>query len=105
MPLLQNYNFITSIEYLNEGTTAIHFTRDVFQTWMFDYDKTACYVEREHVADDTKYAHTVREPDLPIEYTYQTIQNQAYSPDSVVIQTTEYPFDYQSECHCSKTLR
>lgn len=85
------YNFITSIEYLNEGTTAIHFTRDVFQTWMFDYDKTACYVEREHVADDTKYAHTVREPDLPIEYTYQNIQNHAYSPDSVVIQTTEYP--------------
>lgn len=85
------YNFITSIEYLNEGTTAIHFTRDVFQTWMFDYDKTACFVEREHVADDSRYAHTVPEPDMPIEYTYQLVQAHVYSPDSVIVQTTEYP--------------
>lgn len=85
------YNFISSIEYLNEGTTAIHFTRDVFQTWMFDYDKTACYVEREHVADDSKYSHTVPEPNMPIEYTYQTQLEHNYTPMCVVVQTTEYP--------------
>ena len=85
------YNFITSIEYLNENTTAIHLQRDVFQTWLFDYDKTACFVEREHVADDSRYAHTVPEPDMPIEYTYQTVQAHVYSPDSVIVQTTEYP--------------
>lgn len=85
------YNFITQIEYLNENTTAIHLERDVFQTWMFDYDKTACFVEREHVADDTRYAHTVPEPDMPIEYTYQNIQQNTYSADSIIVQTTEYP--------------
>lgn len=85
------YNFITSIEYLNEGTSAVHFTRDVFQTWMFDYDKTACFVEREHVADDSKYAHTVPEPNMPIEYTSQTQLEHVYTPMSVVVQTTEYP--------------
>lgn len=85
------YNFISAIEYLNEGTTAIHFTRDVFQTWMFDYDKTACYVEREHVADDTRYVHTVPEPKLPLEQTYNGVSRHIYTPDYVVVQTTEYP--------------
>ena len=85
------YNFITSIEYLNEGTSAVHFTRDVFQTWMFDYDKTACFVEREHVADDSKYTHTVPEPDMLIQYTYQTPLEHIYDPMCVVVQTTEYP--------------
>ena len=85
------YNFITQIEYLNENTTAIHLDRDVFQTWMFDYDKTACFVEREHVADDSRYAHTIPEPNMPIEYTYQLASAHVYSPDSVIVQTTEYP--------------
>ena len=85
------YNFITQIEYLNENTTAIHLERDVFQTWMFDYDKTACFVEREHVADDSRYAHTVPEPDMPLEYTYNGTTNHNYSPDYVIVETTEYP--------------
>lgn len=85
------YNFITSIEYLNEGTSAVHFTRDVFQTWMFDYDKTACFVEREHVADDSRYAHTVPEPDMPLEYTYQSVEEHVYHPNCIIVQTTEYP--------------
>lgn len=85
------YNFIDSIVYVNEGTTRIELTRDVMQTWMFDYDRTAVFVEREHVSDDTLFAHTVPEPDMPIEYTYQGGYEKHYSPTVIIVQTTEYP--------------
>lgn len=53
--------FITNMEYINENCTAIYFTTDVFQTWQFDITYHPCFVEREHVNDDTIGAHTVEE--------------------------------------------
>lgn len=53
--------FITNMEYINENCTAIYFTTDVFQTWQFDINYHPCFVEREHVNDDTIGAHTVEE--------------------------------------------
>lgn len=55
------YAFITNMEYLNDNCTAIYFKLDVWQTWQFDLDYHKCYVEREHVNDDTIGAHTVPE--------------------------------------------
>lgn len=55
------YAFITSVEYVNENTTQITFQLDVMQTWLFDYQLKQCFVEREHIANDTIGNNTVPE--------------------------------------------
>lgn len=55
------YCFITNMEYVNENCTAITFETDVFQTWQFDIQYKRCFVEREHVNDDTIGKHTIPE--------------------------------------------
>lgn len=85
------YNFITRREYINENCTELTLERDVMQTWMFDYDRTACFVEREHVSDDSMFAHTVPEPNMPLEHTFQGGYVKHYSPTHIIVQTTEYP--------------
>ena len=55
------YAFIKGVEYVNNVTSEISFEIDVMQTWMFDYTLKQCFVEREHVMDDTIGANTVPE--------------------------------------------
>ena len=53
--------FITNMEYINENCTAITFVTDVFQTWQFDIVYKKCFIEREHVSDDSIGLHTIPE--------------------------------------------
>lgn len=55
------YAFITRMEYLSNEVTAIYFRLDVWQTWQFDLAFRRCFVEREHVNDDTVGLHTIDE--------------------------------------------
>ena len=55
------YCFITSLEYLSEDSTLIRFETDCFQTWYFDLVYKPCFVEREHVSDDSIGKHTIPE--------------------------------------------
>lgn len=55
------YAFIESMEYVNDGMTAIRIKTDVFQSWQFDLVYKPCFVEREHVNDDTIGKHTIPE--------------------------------------------
>lgn len=55
------YAFITDMEYINDGMTAIQFKTDVLQTWLFDYKVKPSFVEREHTADDTIGVNTLPE--------------------------------------------
>ena len=55
------YAFIESMEYINDGMTAIKISTDVFQTWQFDLTYKRTFVEREHVNDDTIGKHTLPE--------------------------------------------
>lgn len=55
------YCFITNMEYVNENATRITFETDVWQTYMFDITKKQCFVEREHVSDDTVGKNTTHE--------------------------------------------
>lgn len=55
------YAFITDVKYLNNETSEISFEIDMFQTWWFNVDVGKCFVEREHVNDDTIGANTVAE--------------------------------------------
>ena len=55
------YAFITDVKYINAETTELSFEIDEFQTWWFSADVGNCYVEREHVADDTIGLHVIPE--------------------------------------------
>lgn len=59
------YAFITAVNYINENATELVLELDVMQTWYFDYTLVQGFVEREHVNDDTKYAHLNPEPQMP----------------------------------------
>ena len=55
------YAFITSIDYVSTESCTINFELDVMQTWYFDYTLKECFVEREHVNDDTLGRHITDE--------------------------------------------
>ncbi len=55
------YAFITDVRYENEGMTRIYFEIDSYQTFMFDIQIPACFVEREHVNDDSVGANLIDE--------------------------------------------
>ena len=56
------YAFITGVEYVNNITSEVSFELDVLQTYWFDITIGQCFVEREHVVDDTIGANTIAEP-------------------------------------------
>ena len=47
------YCYITDMEYVNDNLTDIVIKTDVFQTYQFDFVYKKCFIEREHVNDDT----------------------------------------------------
>lgn len=55
------YAFITNIEYVANDVTAISIEIDWVQTFITEWKPGICYVEREHVTDDTVGRHTVPE--------------------------------------------
>lgn len=55
------YAFVTGVNYINDNTTLITFEVDLIQTWLFDLQIGKCFVDREHVSDDTIGKHTVPE--------------------------------------------
>ena len=55
------FAFIDDVVYLNDKTTIINFTVDIFTTWWKYWYPKACFVIREHVLDDTIGLHTQQE--------------------------------------------
>lgn len=55
------YAFITDIEYVANGTTSVSIEVDWVQTFITEWIPGICYVEREHVTDDSIGKHTVPE--------------------------------------------
>lgn len=55
------FAFIDDVEYANDGTSRIKYTIDEFSTWFDYWNPEPCFVEREHVNDDTVGLHTVPE--------------------------------------------
>lgn len=55
------YAYIVNMRYLNDNATEITIQTDVFQTYQFNITYKSCFVEREHVNDDTIGAHTIPE--------------------------------------------
>lgn len=71
------YAFINSVNYINENVTEIIYEIDVMQTWFIQTgcDIKPCFVDREHVSDDTFGIYHA--PDTPAtdEYVYHYFQN------------------------------
>lgn len=86
------YCFITSIEYLSENSTLIKFETDCFQTWYFDLEYKPCFVEREHVSDDTVGLHTVPEGLETGEYIQNNQQNISPDPDDIIWDVSGYEY-------------
>lgn len=55
------YAFVTDIEWASENSCIIKLKTDVWQTYQFDLVWHPCFVEREHVNDDTFGKHTIPE--------------------------------------------
>ena len=66
------YCFITNMIYISENCTVITFETDCFQTWLFQLQPKMCFVEREHVNDDSIGLHTIPENVETGEYKAQT---------------------------------
>lgn len=63
------YAFVDNVTYINQNCSEIAFTIDVMQTWKFDYELGECFVEREHVENDSYGANLVSESLETGEYT------------------------------------
>ena len=55
------FAFVERIEYSSEEMTKVYIKTDVWQTYQFDITFKRCFVEREHVNDDTVGLHTLPE--------------------------------------------
>lgn len=55
------YYFVTNIEYKSDSMTKIRIELDVMQTYMFEYERLPCLVEREHAASDAVGGNLVQE--------------------------------------------
>jgi hypothetical protein len=62
------FAFIDTVNYVSDKTTRINFTTDVFSTWYDYWTAKTCFVEREHVNDDTVGVNLVDEGIPPQEY-------------------------------------
>lgn len=86
------YAFITDVIYINENCTELVLEIDVIHTFWFDFHLEQCYVEREHVADDTVGANIVPEPSMPLFYEYDSFVRRDMTPRWVVFQICQFPF-------------
>ena len=92
------YAFINGIEYLNENTAVITYEIDVMQTWFIQSGTlNKCFIERQHVTDDTFGLNLEAEPvgsDV-YDFTEIAVDNVAsdFSNFNVVYCTTDEPVD------------
>lgn len=56
------YCFIDKIEYVAPETSKVYIRTDVFTTYYDIVNLNQCFIEREHVSNDTPYSNTVPEP-------------------------------------------
>ena len=84
------YCFITDKKYINDNMTELTIKTDVFQTWQFDLQYKRCFVEREHVSDDTIGIHTVPE-NLEIgDYVQNNVQTFSFTDYCFLIQVQKF---------------
>lgn len=93
------YAFIVGVNYVNENCTELVLELDVMQTWYFDYTLKSCFVEREHVADDTVGAHLNEEPAMPLQYQHLNFDRHVMEPRWGVLLLNAYMHYVDDEYH------
>lgn len=93
------YAFIVGVNYVNENCTELVLELDVMQTWYFDYTLKQCFVEREHVNDDTVGAHLNEEPALPLQYQHLNFEMEIKEPRWAVLLLNAYMHYVDDEAH------
>ena len=93
------YAFIVGVNYVNENCTELVLELDVLQTWYFDYTLKQCFVEREHVADDTVGAHLNEEPAMPLQYQHLNFDRHVMEPRWAVLLLNAYMHYVDDEYH------
>lgn len=84
------YAFITQMEYVNDNMTYVYIQTDVFQTWQFNLLYKECFIEREHVNDDSVGNNTVPEGLETGEYIIDLISTADYMSNyKYIIQVSE----------------
>lgn len=79
------FYFITNIEYKNNGMIELTLELDVVQTYLFDFELLDCFVERQHVTDDTVGKHTQEESLDVGEYKVQSTGNTTALDDKCIL--------------------
>lgn len=91
------FGFIDKVEYNSESSTNIYYTVDEISTWWSYWEHTSCFVEREHVNDDTLGANTIPEGLETGEYTIVGSQSDDWNGNlTTVLATTLDPNDLTS---------
>ena len=93
------YAFIVGVNYVNENCTELVLELDVMQTWYFDYTLKQCFVEREHVNDDTVGAHLNEEPAMPLQYQHLNFEKHIKEPRWGVLLLNAYMHYVDDEYH------
>ena len=85
------YAFITSVDYVNDNVSLIHFEIDVIQTWWSECTLDKCFVEREHSSTDELFENTIPEKlDSGDFYNAQIIREFYFTPSRLcLIATTD----------------
>lgn len=87
------YAFITSVEYINNTTSEITFEIDVMQTYLFDVELLACFVEREHSTTDVAGDNIVEENLALGDYQYSDTHPSGLFDEWGVLVQSAYTFE------------
>lgn len=88
------FAFIDNVEYSSEKSTIISYTVDEISTWWSYWTKKTCYVEREHVNDDTLGLHTIPEGLETGEYKINNVDYDTINSNlTIIMATTQDPND------------
>lgn len=82
------YAFITNLEYVNDEETRIYFEVDAYQTFMWDIEIKMCFVEREHVNDDSVGANLIDEGLALGDYVATSVTQQNFTNWWIVVGST-----------------
>lgn len=83
------YCFIDNVRYISESTVEIDYTIDVMQTWFCTKDvwTPKCFIERNHVTDDTLFSNLVEEGLELGEYIVNAVEEEDINELSVCLLT------------------
>ena len=79
------YAFVTNVEYTNNGLTEIHFEIDNMMTYMGVFTLGECFVERQHVTNDTIGANLCDENLAFGDYKYRAVSKTGDMQNAVCV--------------------